>query len=106
MQRGGTEDATDGDTSVSRVDVELVPDSGILEVLCINFRASVTSLRQVIKHRPQRHVIGSLALKSCFISGAALHPSAGVPACVPLSSDRSRPSVSISRAQGSQWSHD
>ena len=27
MQRGGTEDATDGDTSVSRVDVELVPDS-------------------------------------------------------------------------------
>ena len=60
------EDATDGDTRVSRVDVELVPDSGILEALCINLRAYVTGLRQVIKHLSQRHVTGSLALKSCF----------------------------------------
>ena len=69
MQRGGTKDATYRDTSVSRVDVELLPDSGILEALCINLRAYVTDLRQVIEHLPQRHVTSSLALKSCFISG-------------------------------------
>ena len=68
MQRGGTEDATDGDTSVSRVDVELVPDPGILEALCINLRAYVTGLRQVIKHLPQRHVTGSLALNTNGLS--------------------------------------
>ena len=48
MQRDGTEDATDGDTSVNRVDVELVSDPGLLEALCINLRASVTDLREVI----------------------------------------------------------
>ena len=66
MQRGGTEDATDEDTSVSRVDVELVSDPGFFEALCINLRASVTGLRQVIEHLPQRHVTGSLAFKSCL----------------------------------------
>ena len=58
MQRGGTEDATDGDTTLSRVDVELLSDPGILEALCINLRASVTGLRQVIEHLPRRHVTG------------------------------------------------
>ena len=66
MQGGGTEDATDGDTSVCRVDVEFVSDPGLFEPPCINLRASVTSLRQVIEHLPQRHVTDNLALKSCF----------------------------------------
>ena len=43
-----------------------MPDPGILEALCINLRAYVTGLRQVIKHLPRRHVTRSLALKSCF----------------------------------------
>ena len=39
---GGTENTTDGETSVSRVNMELVSDPAISEALCIDFRASVT----------------------------------------------------------------
>ena len=66
MQRGGTEDATDWDTSVNRVDVKLVPDLGILVALCINLSAYVTGLRQVTEHLPRRDVTDSLAPKSCL----------------------------------------
>ena len=79
MQRGGTEDATDGDTSVSRVDLELVSNPGILVALCINLRTYVTGLRQVIEHLPQRHATGSLALKSCFAFGGRTSPFRGRP---------------------------
>ena len=44
MQGGGTENTTDGKTSVSRVKMELVSDPAISEALCIDFRASVTDL--------------------------------------------------------------
>ena len=46
MQGGGTENTTDGKTSVSRVKMELVSDPAISEALCIDFRASVTDLWQ------------------------------------------------------------
>ena len=78
-EEGGTEDATDEDTSVSRVDVELVSDPGLLEALCINLRASVKDLRQVIKHLPQCHVTGILALKPCFSFRGRTSPFRGRP---------------------------
>ena len=58
MHRGGTEKATDGEPGVNRIDMELVSDLGIPKVLCIDFRASVTGLWQVVTTQlPQRRSI-------------------------------------------------
>ena len=89
----------------NRIDMELVSEPCISKALCIDFRASVTILWQVIKHLLQRHVTAAWRSSRVLSFGGRLHPSAGVPACVSLASDHSCISALVSRAQGSQWSH-
>ena len=48
-----------------RLNVDLLTNLVWGQSLCINLRASVTGVRQVIEHLPQRHITCRLALKSC-----------------------------------------